>query len=183
VVTMDLSFNAAWFGAKNVYLLASEGTVNSGWATVGSWTVTGGAATADSVSPASGSGTSPSFTLTVSDSAIESNISGISVLFTAGAPSATTNACYLVYDRGASTIGLYNDVATVLSSKPIGSAATLQNTQCAVGFSVITASGNSVSLSVNLVFRTFSGAKTVYLQAQEPNASSGWVQRGTWTVP
>ena len=33
------------------------------------------------------------------------------------------------------------------------------------------------------VFHTFSGAKTVYLQAQEPNTSSGWVQRGTWTVP
>ncbi len=183
VVTMDLSFNAAWFGAKNVYLLASEGTVNSGWVTVGSWTVTGGAATADSVSPASGSGTLPSFTFTVSDSAIESNISGISALFTAGAPSATTNACYLVYNRGAATIGLYNDAATVLTSKPIGSSTTLQNTQCAVGYSVVTSGGTSVSLTVNLVFLTFSGAKTVYLQGHETNSSSGWVQRGAWTVP
>ena len=119
----------------------------------------------------------------MSDSAIESNINGISVLFTAGAPSATTNACYLVYDRGAATIGLYNNAATVLSSKPVGSAANLQNTQCAVGYSVVTSSGTSVSLTVNLVFLTFSGAKTVYLQAQEPNSSSGWVQRGSWTVP
>ena len=49
VVTVDLTFNANWFGAKNVYLLASETIVNSGWVTVGGWTVTGGAPTADSV--------------------------------------------------------------------------------------------------------------------------------------
>jgi hypothetical protein len=46
-------------------------------------------------------------------------------------------------------------------------------------------SGNSVSFTINLVFKSpaFSGAKTVYLQGLEPNASSGWVARGTWTVP
>jgi hypothetical protein len=33
------------------------------------------------------------------------------------------------------------------------------------------------------VFNSFSGAKTVYLQANEPGSNSGWVQRGTWTVP
>jgi hypothetical protein len=45
--------------------------------------------------------------------------------------------------------------------------------------------GNSVLLTINLVFKSpaFSGAKSVYLQALEPNASSGWVFRGTWTVP
>ena len=65
VVTVDLTFNANWFGAKNIYLLASETIVNSGSVTVGGWTVTGGAPTADSVSPASGTGTSPNFTFTV----------------------------------------------------------------------------------------------------------------------
>ncbi|HEX5432074.1 MAG TPA: SBBP repeat-containing protein, partial [Bryobacteraceae bacterium] len=59
VVTMDLTFNATYFGAKNIYLYASEPDANSGWVTVGGWTVTGGAPTADSVSPDSGSGSSP----------------------------------------------------------------------------------------------------------------------------
>ena len=44
-------------------------------------------------------------------------------------------------------------------------------------------SGNSVSFTINVVFSGFSGAKSVYLQANEPNTNSGWVQRGTWTVP
>ena len=184
-VTMDLTFNAAWFGAKNVYLLASEYGIFSSWATVGSWTVTGGSPTADSVTPPSGSGSSQTFTLAVSDSASALNITGISVLFTAGAPSVTANACFVVYNRGNATIGLFDNSGTTLSTKPIGSAANLQNSQCAVGYSGMMSSGNSVSLLLQLVFFSpaFSGPKTVYLQANEPNTSSGWVSRGTWTVP
>ena len=86
VVTVDLTFNANWFGAKNSYLLASETVVNSGFVTVGGWTVTGGAPTADSVAPASGSGASPNFTFTVSDSTSQLNITGMSMLITSGAP-------------------------------------------------------------------------------------------------
>jgi hypothetical protein len=49
----------------------------------------------------------------------------------------------------------------------------------------MTTSANSISFTINVVFKSppFSGAKTVYLQALEPNTSSGWVARGTWTVP
>ena len=107
----------------------------------------------------------------------------MSMLITSGAPSVQTNACYLVYNRVTGTIGLYDDAGTTLSTKPIGSSANLFNTQCAVGFTVMVYSGNSVSFTVNTVFRTFSGAKSVYLQANEPNTNSGWVQRGAWTVP
>ena len=183
VITVDLSFNADWFGAKNVYLLASETVLNSGWVTVGGWTVTGGAPTADSVLPASGSGPSPNFTFTSSDSASPFNITGMSMLLTSGAPSVVTNACYLIYNRTAGTIGLYDNTGTTLSTKPIGSSANLFNTQCAVGYTVMVTSGNSVSFTINVVFNGFSGAKSVYLQANEPNTNSGWVQRGTWTVP
>ncbi len=183
VVTVDLTFNASWFGAKNSYLLASETVVNSGFVTVGGWTVTGGAPTADSVVPASGSGVSPNFTFTVSDSTSQLNITGMSMLITSGAPTSLANACYLVYNRITATIGLYDNTGTVLSTKPIGSSANLFNTQCAVGFTVMVNSGNSVSFTINTVFLSFSGPKTVYLQANEPNTNSGWVQRGAWTVP
>jgi hypothetical protein len=185
VVTVDLVFNAAYFGAKNTYLYAAETSTNSGYATVGSWTVTGGAPTADSVVPASGSGPSPNFVFTVSDSALDLNIVGMNLLVTAGSPANLANACYLLYNRTTSTIGLYGDDGITLNTKGIGSATTLQNTQCAVGFTVVNVSGNSVSLTINLVFKSpaFSGAKSVYLQALEPNSSSGWVFRGTWTVP
>ena len=184
IVTVDIAFNATFFGAKNAYLYAAESTTNSGWVTVGGWTVTGGAPTADSVSPASGSGLSPNFTFTVSDSSAQENISGITMLITTGAPSNLANACYLSYDRVTSTIGLYDDSGTILSTKGVGSASNLENSQCAVGFTVMTTSGNSVFFTINVVFKSpaFSGTKTVYLQALEPNTASGWVARGTWTV-
>jgi len=185
VVTVDIAFNAAFFGAKNTYLYAAEAFSNSGWVTVGGWTVTGGSPTSDSVSPASGSGLSPNFTFTVSDSATDLNIIGMNILLTAGSPANLANACYLWYNRTASTIGLYANDGVTLNTKGIGSASTLQNSQCAVGFTTMTTSGNSVLFTINLVFKSpaFQGAKTVYLQALEPNTSTGWVARGTWTVP
>ena len=185
VVTVDIAFNATFFGAKNAYLYAAEEFTNSGWATVGGWNVTGGSPTADSVSPASGSGLSPDFMFTVSDSATDLNITGINMLVTSGSPANLANACYLLYDRTAETIGLYDDNGVTLGTKGIGSSATLENSQCAVGYTVLNTSGNSVLFTINLVFKSpaFSGEKTLYLQALEPNSSSGWVSRGTWTVP
>ncbi|MEQ1883798.1 MAG: SBBP repeat-containing protein [Bryobacteraceae bacterium] len=183
IVTVDLTFNASFFGTKNIYLYAAESSANSGWATVGAWTVTGGAPTADSVTPSSGAGSSPSLTFSVSDSVSQVNISGMSMLFTNGSPANLANACYLVYDRAAATIGLYNNAGTSVSTKAIGSSATLQNSQCAVGYTVMTTSGNSVLFTINLAFKpAFNGVKSVYLQANEPSINSGWVLRGSWTV-
>ncbi len=185
VITVDVAFNATFFGAKNAYLYAAEEFTNSGWATVGGWNVTGGSPTADSVNPASGSGLSPDFVFTASDSATDLNIVGMNLLVTTGSPANLAKACYLLYDRNAATIGLYGDDGVTLSTKGVGSAATLENNQCAVGYTVMNTSGNSVLFTINLVFKSpaFRGAKTVYLQALEPNSSSGWVARGTWTVP
>ena len=46
-------------------------------------------------------------------------------------------------------------------------------------------SGNSVLFTINVVLKSpaFSGVKTIYLKALEPNTDSGWVARGTWTAP
>lgn len=182
VVTVDLTFNATYFGAKNLYLDAIEPGATSGWLNAGTWTVTGGAPEANSSSPSSGSGLSPSFTFTVSDSSSSANISGMSMLFTSGAPSNTANACYLTYNVAAATISLYNNAGTSSSSKGIGSSANLSNSQCAVGYTVGYPSGNSVVFEVNLQFSsTFTSPQTVYLDALEPGASSGWVSVGSWT--
>jgi hypothetical protein len=184
VITVDLSFNANYFGAKNVYLEAVEPGVNSGWVAVGTWTVSAGAPVANSVSPPSGSGATPTLTFTVSDAISSSNISGMSVLIDAGSPTLTAGACYLEYNAINSTIALFNDAGTASSSKSIGSSTTLSNSQCAVGYTDAYPSGSSVVLNVNLAFTAaFAGSKTVYLDALEPAASSGWVPVGAWNVP
>jgi hypothetical protein len=44
--------------------------------------------------------------------------------------------------------------------------------------------GGSLQLSIQLVFfkPAFAGAKSIYLNAIEPNTSSGFVYEGSWTV-
>jgi len=188
IITLDLTFNSAFFGAKNIYLYAAEATTNSGWTTVGTWTVTGGAPTAISVSPNSGTSASQTFVFTVSDSSSNTNLTGMSMLVTSGAPVDIANACYAVFYTTATTatIGLWDNTGnTTLSTKNIGSSATLQNSQCAVGYTINTVSGDSFQFSIQLVFNTtnFAGAKSIYLQSNEPSANSGLVYVGSWTVP
>jgi len=185
VLTVDLAFEATFSGTKNVYLYGAELDANTGWVQRGTWNVTGGAPTADSVTPASGTGSNLiNFTFSATDTSTASNISNIGMLFTAGSPSNLANACYLVYSQISNTIGLYDNTGTVLTTKPLGSSANLENSQCAVGGASAAISGNSVFFTVQLLFFTpgFDGAKTVYEQANELSASSGWVSRGTWTV-
>jgi len=185
IITLDLTFNSTFFGAKTIFLYASELATNSGWTTVGSWTVTGGASTANSVSPNSGSGTSPTFLFTVSDSSSQTNVTGMSMLLTSGAPANIANACYLVYNRTNATIGLWDNTGnTTLSTKGIGSSANLLNSQCAVGFTVMNVVGTTIQFSIQLVFfkPAFAGPQSIYLDATEPSSSSGFVYQGSWTV-
>src|ERR1700722_4383128 len=185
IITLDLTFNSTFFGPKNIYLYASELATNSGWTSVGTWTVTGGASTANSVSPNSGAGTSPTFLFTVSDSSSQTNVTGMTMLLTSGAPANIANACNLVYNRTNSTIGLWDNTGnTTLSTKGIGSSANLLNSQCAVGFTVMNVVGSTIQFSIQLVFfkPAFAGPQSIYLDATEPSSSSGFVYQGSWTV-
>jgi hypothetical protein len=185
-LTLDLTFNGSFAGAKNIYVSAGVPGYNSGWVTAGTWAVTGGTPTADSVTPASGSGSTVRLTFIGSDSVTATNVTGMTMLVTGGAtPTSTANACYLLYDRNAGTIGLYNDAGTALvGTKGIGYSTQLTNSQCGVGYTLMTTSGNSVQFLLELFFNTpaFDGAKNVYFQTNETTGTSGMVQRGTWTV-
>jgi Beta-propeller repeat len=186
VITLDLTFNSSFFGPKNIYLYAAEGSINSGWATVGTWTVTGGTPSATSALPSSGVGSLQSFFFTISDSSSQTNLTGVSILFTTGAPVNIANACNLFYNRTAQTIGLWdNSGNTMLSTKSEGSSTLLQNSQCGVQYTQLVVSTNqSVTLQIQILFNTtnFAGPRSIYLGANEPNTNSGFVDLGTWTV-
>jgi hypothetical protein len=181
--TLQLLYKTSFFGPKNLYLLGSEtGGVSSGWVNVGSWIAAYGVPTADSANPSSGTGVFPTYLFTVSDPSSPANITSVAVLVTSGAATNTAGACYAIYNRTNATIGLYGDDGVSFSSKPLGSSANLQNSQCAVGFAGGVVSGNSVQFTLQLLYKSgFSGLKSVYLSASETSASSGWVARGTWT--
>jgi hypothetical protein len=92
--------------------------------------------------------------------------------------------CQTVFDRATNTIGLYSDTG-VLSTKPLGSSAALQNSQCAIGYSVVNYSGRTATLSVQIVFKSpaFSGSKTVAVSTVNPWGSTAFTTMGIWTVP
>jgi hypothetical protein len=180
-LTVNVTFLAPFAGPKNIYLFASETIVNSGWINVGAWIVPDTPPTLGSVTPSSGSGTTPSFTASATTVVTPSNLTKMHLLMTAAW---FQDACWVVYDRIAGTVGLYSDDAATLASKPVGSSAALQNSQCAVGYSAATASGNTVTWTVNLLLKAaFSGSKTVYLSADTPTTSAPFAERGSWTVP
>lgn len=181
-ITLNLAFQTSFAGLKNTYLFAAEAGYNSGWKQVGTWAIPGVAPTLGAISPTSGSGTLPTFTANASTTVSPSDLSSLSILVASGT---TANACYVVYNRTAGTVGLYDDAGTTLATKPVGSSATLQNTQCAVGFSSATVTGGNVAFSVILVFKppAFSGAKTVSVQASNLWGSTAVTVKGTWTVP
>ena len=92
----------------------------------------------------------------------------------------------LFYNPATNQINLLNDGTTLWMPATLGSATTLQNSQCSLNAATATAvpSGNTLTLTVTLAFKpAFDGAKNVYLHAVDlSGANGGWQQLGTWTV-
>jgi hypothetical protein len=189
-VNIALSFLNGFGGVRNVYMCALDNSaLSSGWQQRGSWTVpvpNNQPPAAVSVTPSFGSLSSLTFSFVFSDPNGFTDLSTTYIGFSS--TFAFVNACYSYYDRGANELWLLNDAANAWLGPMIpGSAGTLQNTQCALigtGSSVL-GSGNNLTVNVGLTFKVpFAGAKNVYLCALDNSGlSTGWQQRGTWTVP
>ncbi len=139
-----------------------------------------------SVSPASGSGSSQSYHLTVSDANGFGDLA--SVQFTIGQTGSSANSCNLAYGPPANGLYLLNDARTQwMGPVKLGSSGSLSNSQCSVNLSSSSSSGSGSTLTVDLALSFtagFAGTKNVYLYALDKgNAASGWQTTGTWTHP
>jgi hypothetical protein len=191
-LNLAVSFKSPFVGAKNVYMyVASIGGSASGWQTRGTWTATAGAVTAsvtaDSVSPASGSGASQTFALRYSDTAGAPDLATAWVWFNATFASSSANSCLAYYNRATNVVNLLNDAGTGYLTGTPGTTATLQNSQCsiALGGTTVAISGTTLTLNLAVTFKSaFAGAKNAYIYgASLGGLSSGWQTRGVWTVP
>jgi fibronectin type 3 domain-containing protein len=186
-LSLPVTFASTYSGTMNVYSYAAGSAVNSGWQTIGTWTISTSVVSvnANSVSPASGSGLQQTFTLNYSDSAGATDLATTFVWFNANS-SNTTNSCQIEYNRSANTLYLLNDVGTAWSSASVGSSATLANSQCSVNAASanMSLSGTGLTLSLPVTFAsTYSGTINIYSYAAGSAANSGWQTLGTWTVP
>jgi hypothetical protein len=188
-LNLAMTFKAAFAGAKNVFMYATNGTQNSGWQDRGDWTVPGVPApvvTAVSATPNTGSGATQTFALQYGDTAASTDLTQAWVWFNATFATSGANSCMVYYDRPTNMLSLLNDAGTVWSSAVIGTAATLQNSQCAVALATSskTDSSNTLTLTLAMTFKApFGGAKNVYMYGTNGTQNSGWQDRGDWMVP
>ena len=138
-----------------------------------------------SVTPDAGSGVTQSFVFAYSDSeGVAADLKGARVRFTG--PSGAQ--CLIDYNAITNRVRLMSDdLVTWSNTFAPGTVKTINNSQCSldVGQSSATPSGNDLSLTLRITFKTaLQGANTVAMRAISiVGTTTGFVNRGTWTVP
>ena len=126
--------------------------------------------TADSVTPSSGSGLTQTFTLQYSDSAGAASLASVWVGFGTSASYPAPSACTVEYSPSTNALYLENDAATSATAAVLGSAGTLQNSQCSVNMTgtAVALSGTALVLHLAVTFNSsFSGSKGIYMWAAD----------------
>jgi large repetitive protein len=189
-VTLPSPFATGYSGTKTIDLYAENATgAHTGWQTRGTWTVPGPGATltADAVTPATGTGASQVFTATFGDTAGATDLTVARVRLASAATPGPAGVCTVSYARAANTLALVTDGGASGTALPLGGGGTLQNSQCAVTLgpkTTATLSGPTLTLALDLAFApAFAGTMSVDLSADNAVGTTGWVPRGTWTVP
>jgi glycosyl hydrolase family 123 len=192
VLTLPVSFKSGFAGAKTIFLrgLNNYGG-DTGYQPAGAWTVSATSATTTAaapsgpVTPSSGSGSVQTFTFVATDSGGANNIKDMNMLFNASFTG--VNGCWMYYDAAARQLSLAGDDTSNWSSVNVGSASTVQNSQCRIPGSgiTVTASGNNLSVAVPITFTSaFSGAKSVFFRnTNNQGVDTGYSSVGTWNVP
>ena len=186
VLTLNLSitFQTAFNGSRNIYMQAADAFASNTWQQVGSWTVPANSLAIVSVTPASGTGTSQTFTFLFSDTRGYTAIGSAQIIV--NSPLSVANGCYLYFSRAANGIYLTNNAGTAWQGPvTIGQSATLQNSECTVSAAGSSSSGAGSNLTLNLALTflpAFVGNKNVYVEAYDGTLDTGWVQKGSWTV-
>jgi hypothetical protein len=189
-VNVAVSFTAAYAGAKNIYMEVENAKVDAGWVLRGAWTAggsSGNSATppsAVSVTPNNGNSSAQTFAFAFSDPNGAADIASTQIDISATL--VVNNACYLYFVRSLNAVYLASDAGVWQGPLTLGSAGTLQNSQCSVnpGASSFTTSGNNLTLNLALTFNpAFAGAKNIYMETENATLDSGWVKLGAWIVP
>jgi len=188
-VNLALSFKPGFAGAKNQYALVyDQGGNNSGFQQVGTWlpAPVNSAPAVVGVMPSSGSGTTQTFNFQYSSA---NGFGYITQSFQVmNSTVSFANSCSTNYVQGSNAILLRNDADNGwIGPATLGSATTLQNSQCSVNVGQSSASGSGNVLTVNLALSFkpgFAGAKNQYaLVYDQGGNNSGFQQVGAFTVP
>ena len=137
-----------------------------------------------SVTPASSTGASKTFTFVASAIPNASSIGSVAILINNSLIG--SNACYLIYNQSQNTIALANDSGTAFPSALAGSSTELSNSQCSVPAAqvAVAASGQTLTIIAKINFKAaFDGPKNIYMLGVDASSVSGvWANMGTFRV-
>ena len=199
-LAIPLTFTSSFQGAKNVYLLAVNETLNlnSDWTARGTWTVTtppSGEVGVGTITPRNGAGMSGTFTgtWTHTGGATQHYLGYMLFLPTPNVVNYTaTGSCLVEYNRISNGMRLIDNAGTGWLGGQSGIAlgtpgATLANNQCTANVQTATASvnGNTMTLTVSVTFNTVMGPVLgTFLQALDVHGTwTGMTQIGNWVLP
>jgi hypothetical protein len=137
--------------------------------------------------PVSGVGNSQTFTIQFSHPNGYTNLGVVDVLINNFLDA--RNACYIAYSVPLSTLLLVDDAGDAggpfAGTIPLGSNATIQNSQCAVGLVSAVGGGQTLTLTLSITFKPgFAGNRILYVAAQDTAAhNSNWQALGVWQAP
>jgi len=189
-LALDISFAGAFAGVQPLAVRAtSNAGPNTGFINKGTWTVAlpGPGVQVGTITPINGNGSTQNFVLTYSDSAgVANDLKVARVRFLAAGG---LKQCMVDYNAMTNTVRLMgSDFVTWSANATPGAATTLQNNQCALDVSQTSAvrSGTDLTLTLSLTFKTpnFVGTHSVDMRANSNfGPTTGFVNKGTWTVP
>jgi hypothetical protein len=183
-LTLRLIFKAPLLGPQPIAMRAiSNFGTTTGWLAKGTWTV-GADVQAILVVPDSGSGATQTFGLAFSDSeGVAADLVAARVRFR---DPVSGVQCGIAYNAMTNKVRMLNDAGIFGPFVDFGSG-TLTNSQCTLDLAASGASpdGNDLTLLLVITFKhAFAGAKNVDMRANSNfGSTTGWVNRGTWTVP
>ena len=180
-LTLALTFQPAFTGAKNVYMQAANLSLTTPWQTEGTWTVP--ASISMFVTPSSGAGAQQTFSLQFNDSSGAADLTTVGVSI--GASTSTASACVVVYNRAQNALALLTDSGTMPATTLTPGSGTAQNSQCILSGSGSSAAlvSDTLALGVQITFLpAFYGTKNIYMEATGESQSIGWTQEGTWVT-
>ncbi len=201
--TWSATSNVSWVTVTSSSLTSGNGTVTytidpaTGGGRTGSITIAGqdfiitqSVPAAVSVTPASGSGLTQTFTMQFFDSGGLQNISVVNILISSALDG--RGACYIAIQPTSTASGsvfLVNDAGDAggpYQGMVLPGSSTIQNSQCKLegSGSSISTNGGMFIVTLAVTFKaSFAGNKIVYMAARNAVQSPGWSALGTWNVP
>jgi hypothetical protein len=186
-LNVALSFSSSFTGGLKSYIyVQGNNGLNSGpgWTQKGTWTATTQPPVVDSLTPNSGSGTTQTFTVVVTDPGGIPDLNQVQLMFNTAPTRAS--ACNVNYKPSTNTMYLYNDDGSAFIGAVVPGSGSASNSQCTLNgvSSSYSISGNDLTLNVSVTFSsTFIGNLNSYVYVQGNNGlnNGGWVQWGGWT--